>query len=193
MTERTQYPPRVTSLYEQVIGHDWQRLPRPLRELHGVHDRAVFEGEAQVESGSGWLANLLRMLSGFPPAAARVPVRVFIERQGKAERWTRQFDDHRFQSVLSAPRDGERGIIVERFGSLRFRLKLPVDRAGLSMPVQRATWCGLELPSWLTPTSVTRETVDEQGRFSFDVDISLPRVGRLVRYRGWLLRAKTSD
>jgi hypothetical protein len=27
---------------------------------------------------------------------------------------------------------------------------------------------------------------EEQGRFCFDVQIGLPLMGRLVRYRGWL-------
>lgn len=177
----------ATSLYERVIGDDWQRLPQPLRELHSVTQRAVFEGEARVENGSALLSRCLRSLIGFPRAAERVAVRVTIERRGDCERWTRQFGRQRFRSVLRAARNSERGVVVERFGALSFRLQMPVDPQGLRMIVQRATSLGLELPDWLTPTSVTRETVDALGRFHFDVDIGLPRLGRIVRYRGWLV------
>ena len=38
----------------------------------------------------------------------------------------------------------------------------------------------------LAPKSQTAEFVDEDGRFRFDVAISVPLVGPVVRYRGWL-------
>jgi hypothetical protein len=44
------------------------------------------------------------------------------------------------------------------------------------------------LPRLLAPLTRTHEEVDGEGRFVFDVEISLPLVGRLVRYRGWLAR-----
>lgn len=46
----------------------------------------------------------------------------------------------------------------------------------------------LPLPSALAPRTRAHEEVDEQGRFIFDVEISAPLIGRLVRYRGWLER-----
>lgn len=185
--------PAGQSLYESVLGQDWERLPQPLRVLHGVRQRGVFEGEAQVEVGSRFIARGLRRLIGFPKAADCVPVRVTIEREGGVERWTRAFGRQRLRSELSTPADGARGVVMERFGSLRFRLGLPVDHSGLSMPVLQGRWCGLTLPRRLTPTSVTRETVDALGRFHFDVDVGLPGIGRIVRYRGWLVPVATSD
>ena len=49
----------------------------------------------------------------------------------------------------------------------------------------RMRCCGLPLPRALWPTIEATET-EEEGRFCFDVQIGLPLVGRLVRYRGWL-------
>ncbi len=45
--------------------------------------------------------------------------------------------------------------------------------------------CGLPLPRALWPGIEATES-EEEGRFRFDVQIGLPLVGRLVRYRGWL-------
>ncbi len=39
----------------------------------------------------------------------------------------------------------------------------------------------------LAPRAEAAESVDDAGRFRFDVRIDLPGVGRLVRYRGWLV------
>lgn len=89
--------------------------------------------------------------------------------------------------MLSRPADGEGGIVTERFGPLNFRLTLSVGEQGLEMPVRRAYFLGIPLPGFLTPRSQTREFVDAQGRYSFDVAISLPGIGLIVRYRGWLM------
>ena len=44
------------------------------------------------------------------------------------------------------------------------------------------------LPRTLAPSTRAHEEVDAEGRFVFDVEISAPLIGRLVRYRGWLVR-----
>lgn len=177
------------SLYERVLGEEYARLPPALRELHAVHGRAMFVGEARVTTGPGRIAAAIRALIGFPAAAERVALTVLIEADGGRERWTRRFGPRTFRSVLSQPANAARGEIEERFGLLRFRLQLPVDAQGLRMPVSSAHAFGLRLPIAMTPQSVTREYVDGEGRFCFDVDIRLPWGARLVHDAGWLERA----
>jgi hypothetical protein len=48
------------------------------------------------------------------------------------------------------------------------------------------------LPAFLTPTCEAKEFVDDSGRFNFDVRISMPGIGLLTHYRGWLTPAKTA-
>ena len=43
------------------------------------------------------------------------------------------------------------------------------------------------------PKSETFEEVGKDGRFRFDVSISLPLIGLLVRYRGWLEPASSAQ
>jgi hypothetical protein len=43
------------------------------------------------------------------------------------------------------------------------------------------------------PSAEARETVDEDGRFRFDVRLSLPFFGLLAHYRGWLKPRGSSD
>lgn len=45
---------------------------------------------------------------------------------------------------------------------------------------------GFPVPRMLLPVSETAESVDAEGRVTFDVAVSLPWLGRIVRYRGWL-------
>ena len=41
----------------------------------------------------------------------------------------------------------------------------------------------------MLPRSEAREDVDEQGRFRFDIRLTLPVIGLLTHYRGWLVPA----
>jgi hypothetical protein len=117
---------------------------------------------------------------GFPCAGSH-PLHVsFMERDG-VERWTRHFGDESFSSELSE----QAGQLVERFGPLRFVFALPSDERGLTMKIRRWSAFGLPLPLMLGPRPVAREW-EEDGRFRFDVAISLPLIGPVVRYAGWL-------
>ena len=76
-------------------------------------------------------------------------------------------------------------LLVERFGPLAFGMALVVEGPKLSLKLCRWTAFGIPLPMWLCPRSTAFESV-EDGRFHFDVDISHPLTGPIVRYRGWL-------
>jgi hypothetical protein len=63
-----------------------------------------------------------------------------------------------------------------------------VQNSALHYPVT-AGWClGLPMPRALLPISVATETASA-GRAQFDVALSLPLVGLIVRYQGWLTPA----
>ena len=46
-------------------------------------------------------------------------------------------------------------------------------------------FAGMPLPRFCWPRIRAAET-EQEGRFRFDVEIGLPGIGRLVRYRGFL-------
>ena len=180
--EETAAPP----LMERVLVQDFGRLPEAWRRLAEIHDIDHFEGQASVERGQGFLSRLVGALFGFPPAANAVAVEVTKERTVAGERWTRCFGRRRFVSHLSR-RDGDAaGVLRERFGPFSFMLRLNVHEGKIFWPVESWTALGVPMPRWLMPKSETVEFVDAKGRFNFDVAISVPGIGRVVRYRGWL-------
>jgi hypothetical protein len=174
------------SLYQRVLGDGFTVLPAPLRALHGPGWGFVANGMAVVDGAVGPGARLVAWLFRFPPAAGHVTVRVEIVPARGRERWTRMFGGRRFVSTLSA--SVRPGHLVERFGPFRFELAVPVAPAGvLGMAVVRWWFLVVPLPRLLAPISIASESVDDVGRFSFNVEMRLPfRLGRLVRYRGWL-------
>lgn len=169
-------------LFRQALGDAYDNLPRPVRQLHDNVDIALWQGQAEVTAGRSWLAGLIRRVVGFPSGGSAIPVTVEMRRDGDSEIWQRRFAGKRFRSELKLAGSGR---VTERFGPFRFLIALTPGQGDLAYPVERGWFCGLPLPRWLLPASDTIESAPD-GRFHFDVAISLPLIGPLVRYRGWL-------
>lgn len=174
------------SLFARAMGPAFQTLPEAIRALHETPGRSVWRGRAMTEGASSPLAALVARLVGFPGGQADCEAEVRIDADGDRSVWRRRISGRTFSSVLSRP--GEGGRIVERFGGLSFRLRLMPQRDSLIYSVEGWRLGLLPLPQALAPKTRTHEEVDAEGRFVFDVEISVPLIGRLVRYRGWLVR-----
>jgi hypothetical protein len=174
-------------LYESVLIDAFDQLPEPLRRLHAPNGKLIARGIAQVDGAERLIGRLVAAVMRLPPAGNDVPVSVEITPSPGQERWVRYFSGRRFASVLSAAATPNG--LTERFGPLRFTLDLPVGPQGvLGMPVRAWRLGPIPLPRWLAPVSIATEDVDEHRRFRFDVEMRLPLgLGRLVRYRGWLV------
>lgn len=174
------------SLFARAIGPAFETLPEAIRVLHETPGRSVWRGRAMTEGASSPLAALVARLVGFPGGQADCEAEVRIDADGERSIWRRRIGGRTFSSVLSRPGDG--GRIVERFGGLSFRLRLTPEGDRLIYSVEGWRLGPLPLPQALAPRTRTHEDVDAEGRFVFDVEISVPLIGRLVRYRGWLAR-----
>lgn len=178
------------ALLQRTVGAvAFSALPGPLQAFHGAEGYPVWRGRARVENGKSPIAWLLRRIIGLPEAADDVPVTVSVERTamegGAAEIWTRNFGGCRFSSRLDLDLD-RGGCLRERFGPVSFSLDVTAGNGELRLPVAAARMLGLPLPRFLLPRSEATESVDTQGRFHFDVKLTLPVFGLLVRYVGWL-------
>ncbi len=174
------------AIYARAIGPAFDCLPAPIRALHETPGRSLWRGEATTEGAQNPLGALAARLVGFPPGQAACLAEVAIEAGGDRSVWRRRIGGHAFSSVLSAPRAG--GRVCERFGPLGMDLRLIPEGARLVYRVDGWRLGPLPLPRTLCPTTTAHEEVDADGRFVFDVEIRLPLAGRMVRYRGWLVR-----
>ena len=180
----TRPPP---SLYQRVLGARFADLPGPLQAMHRPGWELRARGLAQIDGPVTRLARITAFVFRFPPAGENVELSVSIIPEQGRERWVRRFAGRRFESVLSAATAP--GQVIERFGPFRFDLALLTDRSGVTGMAVRGWRIGrLSLPRALAPGSAASESVDAEGRFCFDVELSLPcGLGRIVRYRGWLV------
>ncbi|MCW3847310.1 DUF4166 domain-containing protein [Sphingomonas sp. LB-2] len=167
-------------LYARAMGARFAALPPLVRAIHEVQADGGAEGEGMVTRGANPLAGLFAAMMGMPPSGS-TPLHVgFAERDGE-ERWTRDFGGHRFASVLSEREGG----VTERFGPLRFGFDLPSDGEGLRMVLSGWSLFRIPLPRFLAPRIAAREW-QEGERFRFEVEVTMPLIGRIVHYTGWL-------
>jgi len=177
-------------IFEENLGREtFDMMPAALRALHGHAGVPVWSGHSEVKAAGWFLPRLLAKLFGFPASGSHIPVIVTVDREFSEdgfskETWVRNFSGRRFSSVL---RHDEDGTFRETFGPISFRLGLAADRESLVMPVTGWKLGALPLPRFLAPRSRTREYEDEQGRFCFDVELTLPVLGLFAHYKGWLM------
>lgn len=172
-------------LYRELLGSAFATLPQRLQELHGHSGTRQWTGFAEIRRGQGLMAGLVAALVGFPKAAPHIPVTVTFSSEGGAERWVRDFGGKRFSSVQSAGTNRDEHLLVERFGPAKFALALVVEGDRLVMIPRQWAFLGIPMPNILLPSGVSFET-ERNGYFYFDIEISMPMIGRIVAYRGTL-------
>jgi Domain of unknown function (DUF4166) len=114
-----------------------------------------------------------------------VPVSVLVEQTQDGERWLRRYPGREMKSFMSHPARGTRSL-EERFGPFSFRMKISGREDGLDMHMVSARMGPLPLPKFMTPKIKATERTNPKGEHLFDVSISLPLIGRIVHYAGWL-------
>ncbi len=173
-------------LFARLLGSAWEEMPAAVRRMHDGRPVMRARGRAEVFRSRNPLAMLLGGLFGFPASGSDVPVEVEITSDYGQEHWQRRFAGARFSSRLREGRGRSARLLEERFGLFRFGIALVAEGAALQFIVRRWSVAGMPLPRFLAPGGTTRESVDEQGRFRFDVEIRAPLFGRLVAYHGHL-------
>jgi hypothetical protein len=175
-------------LVERILGSRWADLPVEIRDLHDLRDRSSWSGTARVTRGTSFLAKIIAAVVGFPPTADTVPVQVTLQRRGNSETWQRDFAGHRFSSVISTSGQGSYShLFRERFGPVTIGMALVIDGDALHLVPQSLAILGIPMPRALLPRGRMCE-YSENKRFHFHVEITLPLIGHVVTYAGWLTR-----
>lgn len=176
---------RKRPVYRRVLEHRYRDLAQPLQDMHDVTDRHHYRGRSRVDRGSNPLAWLIATVIGFPKAGQDQPVEVEMSVKDRVETWTRRFNGKRFVSTQEYGTGRYEGLVVERFGPMAFGLALVEEDRHLYLLMRRWDFLGIALPKFLAPRIVAFEHA-ARDRFNFSVKLSLPLIGLIVAYRGWL-------
>lgn len=175
------------SLYRRALGRAYEHQSPAGQRLHDAGPSG-WAGRCKVDGAANGLGRLLAWLFQFPPASTDAPIAVDFTIAEGGEVWTRHVGRRAMRSRQYIGARKPRGWLVEQFGPVAFDLAVPVAGGRLALEMQGMRCFGLPLPRWLWPRIAASE-VEQDGRFCFDVEIGLPLIGRLVRYRGWLTPA----
>lgn len=170
-------------LFRRLLGVSMDTLPPTLRTAHDAHDGQQWQGMAQVTRSRHPLARLLCTMMRLPAEGANVPVIVRFERTGRGERWHRTFAGRSYRSDLTA----RNGLMVERMGPATNIFRLCVGEEWLHLDLVGFRFLAVPLPGWLRPHCHARER-EENGRYVFDVPVSIPWIGFVIRYTGAMER-----
>jgi Domain of unknown function (DUF4166) len=169
------------SLYEQVLGADYGRLPAAVQRFHRLRGHSVLHGWVEIGAPASALARGLAWCLGAPRAAGSGPLRFELQAGPDTETWTRHFPAHTMRSRLRLAG----GQLEERLGPARLSFELSAAADRLEMALVKMRCFGLPCPSWLLPRLVAQEKgIDEQ--LHFEVSASVPLIGVVTRYRGHL-------
>jgi hypothetical protein len=171
-------------LYRRLLGSRFNELAPALRRLHDVTGSMTAQGRAEVTVGKGLLAQIVLILFGLPPAGA-CDIAISFTPDKEREIWQRSFGGHELSSVEYLRQGASGPLLVERIGAVTVAQKPLVEKGCLRLVIQSWRFCGVPMPLRLAPCSDVLE-YECEGRFHFDVALSHPWIGLIVRYRGWL-------
>lgn len=165
--------------FRRLLGPRLDALPVPLRIAHDGECVVTLRGTAQVWRSPNPAAQLLCELMRLPRAGRDVPVTVSFDRRAAPERQHRRFGRRCYASRLRA----ENGRLVERMGLATNVFRLDVSNGALCIDLVGFRVLGLPVPAWLRPRCQAVERAVD-GLFSFDIPVSLPGFGPVIRYSG---------
>jgi len=173
-----------TPLYRQLLSARFDDLPPTVRALHERTGFHRYRGKVEVERGHGVIARLCAWATRLP-REGRGMIEVEIDSATQGERWARIVAGRAMRSRLWA----DDTLLCERLGLVTFAFRLDVAPLGAGHAVvwhvAKVRALGVPLPKrWFE--GVGAREYERDRRYRFDVFATLPGVGRLVHYRGWL-------
>ena len=179
------------------FGSEFVKLHPLLQALH-LHGGQL-EGDVHINYGrglAGWLGRRLAIKLGLPSGVAQTHLQVNISHRDGVLHWDRRFGcvegtDHSMQSRFEPVGHWPDGYWLERTGALHIELGVAVINGAWHWQPRAFKLFGVPLPSVFMVSSRASKRV-EAGWYVFEVHMSVPLLGMLLRYSGQLALQGTS-
>lgn len=181
------------SAYGIALGSNINKLDPSVRHVHAYNGEASMLGQVNVKRGNGRLALFVGRLLKLPPPLSEAEAKIVFKTTGYSEVLTREYGPDRNGQIWIMQSDIEADpaapmMIHESFGHAKLTLQLHTNHGKLAHEITGVTLFGVPLPKFCWPELCATEW-QENGRYRFDVCLSLPLAGFIIRYSGWLLPA----
>ena len=171
----------TASLYETVLGPQYAELAPAVQSFHRMAGRVRLHGEVETEPPASRAARWLAWCIRTPRTPTRGPIHFALHATAREETWTRHFPRHTMRSTLTL----HQGRIMERLGAAHLFFALEAQDGLLRMRLEGLRFLGIPCPAWLRPTVLAEETGNGE-RLHFHVRASVPLLGLVAAYRGYL-------
>jgi Domain of unknown function (DUF4166) len=169
----------TTSIYQRLLGADFERLGPILQEVHGAVPNLRAHGRVTVTHGGGRLVRLLNRLMHVPPPGVNVDLRLQVARTHDREHWVRDFGG----KPLVTEQWAQNGFFIEAVGPIHMAMRLRVQGSMLCFDPVRTTCWGIPVPGWLRVK--VRAEVHERGEgWHILVETNSGLLGLMFRYEG---------
>jgi len=170
-----------STLYQRLLGNDFDRLPDVLRQFHSQPQGGCATGRVTVKRHAGWLREAAANLLQLPAAGEDMALRLHVIPQDNTERWIRHFNQQRLETLQW--QEGE--FLIEKAGPLQLAFKVAADEEGMTfrMHHQCHTARKVLFPAGLV-MRVNAQTQGVEDYWKLEVNISAPLLGEIVTYRG---------
>lgn len=183
----------MPSLYQRILGPDFQHLAPTLQQFHRAHAAPLrLEGEVSIAWGPHWISQLLCRLLRLPtPCQSSACTVRLVQHAHGTETWQRRMNGQEMTSQQSAaPATGHstRHLLESAF-PYTLVIASRIRRGALWQRSYSGRLLGWSLPKCLHMRVIAAERGTGAAQFSFDVRLYLPWCGRLLpllHYRGHL-------
>ena len=169
------------SLFASAMGIEYRQLHLAVRAFHDLEGHVVLPGFVEVEGPANWMGRIMAALQGAPDKAARGDMTFVLDAGEQEQVWARRFPGATMRSTMRLVD----GLIVERMGPATMAFQLVAEGEQLVMKLRSMRFLGIPCPAWLVPRIVAREH-GQDGRLHFEVRATVPLIGRVAGYRGYL-------
>lgn len=173
-------------IVKKWFGAEFDRLHPLLQNLHTTGGRLT--GDVKISYGKGLAgiigARLAKKME-LPQEGVHLLV-VSISHDSDGLHWWRRFNDQTTVKSLFKPVGGIRkGYWLEKTGPLLMKLTVDVKNGGWHWRCLKVSFLGFTIPRWIMPRTNAYKVI-ENGMYRFHVEFSLPIIGSLFIYQGFL-------
>lgn len=171
-------PEQKLSVYQQVMGHDFYKMPVVFRKIHSGQYPISAEGQMEVLYGKSILAKICKPFLPMPPAGTYT-LKLEIVEHKKGEEWVRTFPQKNMRSIQYCCK----GKLYEQFGWSHFAFDLKLSENTLIFNCTRQYFLFLPIPKFLSVVPYAIAVADDYHHWEMEVSVSLWGVV-LAQYKG---------
>jgi hypothetical protein len=173
--------PPSPSIYQQLLGSEFENLGPILRLVHGSDSLVKARGQVSVVYGKGGIVRLLNRLMKVPPAHPSVDLRLEIQRNAERETWIRDFGG----KPIVTEQWAENGLFIEAVGGVKMAMRLRVADGTLHFDPVHTKALGMKVPKWMQ-IAVAAHVQERDGGWEIFVETRSAILGLLFQYSGFI-------